>query len=67
MADDVLVSTDWVAQNLDNPKVKLVEVDVDTTQYDEGHAPGGAKPAFDLVQGHQWANRWPSLSRLTAR
>jgi len=40
MASDVLVSTDWVAQNLNNPKVKLVEVDVDTTQYDEGHAPG---------------------------
>jgi thiosulfate/3-mercaptopyruvate sulfurtransferase len=40
MASDVLVSTDWVAKNLDNPKVKLIEVDVDTTQYDEGHAPG---------------------------
>ena len=40
MASDVLVSTDWVAKNLDNPKIKLVEVDVDTTQYDEGHVPG---------------------------
>ena len=40
MASDVLVSTEWVADNLNNPKVKLVEVDVDTTAYDEGHAPG---------------------------
>ncbi len=40
MASDVLVSTQWVADNLNNPKVKLVEVDVDTTAYDAGHAPG---------------------------
>ena len=35
-----LVTTDWVAQNLQNPKVRLVEVDVDTAAYDVGHAPG---------------------------
>ncbi|HYM16284.1 MAG TPA: sulfurtransferase [Dehalococcoidia bacterium] len=40
MASDVLVTTEWVAGNLSNPKVKLVEVDVDTAAYDEGHAPG---------------------------
>ncbi|MBI4460821.1 MAG: sulfurtransferase [Acidobacteria bacterium] len=34
---EVLVSTDWVAQHLSDPKVRLVEVDVDTTQYDQGH------------------------------
>jgi thiosulfate/3-mercaptopyruvate sulfurtransferase len=37
---EVLVSTDWAAQNLNNPKVRLVEVDVDTTAYDQGHIPG---------------------------
>ena len=35
-----LVSTGWVADNLDNPNVVLIEVDVDTTAYDEGHPPG---------------------------
>ena len=40
MASDVLVSTDWVAQHLSEPNVKLIEVDVDTAAYDEGHAPG---------------------------
>ena len=40
MASDVLVSTQWVEDNLTNPKVKLIEVDVDTAAYDEGHAPG---------------------------
>src|SRR5438128_8561266 len=33
----VLVSTGWVAEHLNDPKVKLVEVDVDTTSYDKGH------------------------------
>ncbi|MBS0197186.1 MAG: sulfurtransferase [Planctomycetes bacterium] len=37
---DVLVSTDWVLENLNNPKVKFVEIDVDTKQYDVGHVPG---------------------------
>ena len=34
---EVLVTTDWVAQHLNDPKVRLVEVDVDTSQYDQGH------------------------------
>lgn len=37
---DVLVSTDWVRDNLDNPVVKLVEIDVDTNAYEAGHIPG---------------------------
>jgi thiosulfate/3-mercaptopyruvate sulfurtransferase len=36
---ETLVTTDWVAQHLTDPKVKLVEVDVDTKSYDEGHVP----------------------------
>jgi thiosulfate/3-mercaptopyruvate sulfurtransferase len=39
-ASDVLVSTDWVAQHGSDPGVKLVEVDVDTNAYSEGHTPG---------------------------
>ncbi|MBI4310854.1 MAG: sulfurtransferase [Chloroflexi bacterium] len=38
--DNVLVSTDWVAQHLNDPKVRLVEVDVDTSSYEQGHIPG---------------------------
>ena len=37
---DALVSTQWVADNLNTPGYRLVEVDVDTTQYDAGHIPG---------------------------
>src|SRR5260370_18587307 len=37
---EVLVTTDWAAQNLKSPNLRVVEVDVDTTAYDQGHIPG---------------------------
>jgi thiosulfate/3-mercaptopyruvate sulfurtransferase len=37
---EVLVSTEWVAEHLKDPKIRLVEVDVDTTAYDESHVSG---------------------------
>jgi thiosulfate/3-mercaptopyruvate sulfurtransferase len=37
---EVLVSTDWVIDNLNKPNVRLVEVSVDTTAYEQGHLPG---------------------------
>lgn len=42
---EVLVTTDWVADKLDDlqrddSEYRLVEVDVDTSAYDEGHIPG---------------------------
>ncbi len=36
---EVLVSTEWAAGHLNDPKVRLIEVDVDTTAYDQGHIP----------------------------
>ncbi len=35
-----LVDTAWVAAHRQDPGVRLVEVDVDTRAYDEGHIPG---------------------------
>ena len=32
-----LVTADWVAANLNDPKVVIVEVDEDTTLYAQGH------------------------------
>ena len=37
---EALVSTNWVADHSKDPKVKIVEVDVDTTSYDKGHLAG---------------------------
>lgn len=37
---EVLVDTQWVAEHLSDPKVRLVEVDMDATAYDSGHIKG---------------------------
>jgi thiosulfate/3-mercaptopyruvate sulfurtransferase len=37
---EVLVSTEWLEQHRNDPKVRAVEVDVDTAAYKEGHVPG---------------------------
>jgi thiosulfate/3-mercaptopyruvate sulfurtransferase len=39
---NALVDTEWVASHLDDPKVRLIEVDVDTNAYAEGHVKGAA-------------------------
>ena len=40
---DVLVSADWVEENLNTPGVVIVEVDEDTSAYDTGHIEGAVK------------------------
>ncbi len=40
---DVLVTADWVEENLGTNGVVLLEVDEDTTAYDGGHLPGAVK------------------------
>jgi thiosulfate/3-mercaptopyruvate sulfurtransferase len=37
---ETLVGTEWVAQHLNDPQVRLTEVDVDTSAYDTGHIAG---------------------------
>jgi thiosulfate/3-mercaptopyruvate sulfurtransferase len=39
---NVLVSTEWVAEHATDTGVRVVEVDVDTSAYDQGHVPGAA-------------------------
>jgi thiosulfate/3-mercaptopyruvate sulfurtransferase len=40
---DALVSTDWVAEHLEDPDVRIVESDEDVLLYDTGHIPGAVK------------------------
>ena len=37
---DALVSADWLAHHLDDPAVRVVEIDVSPKSYAEGHIPG---------------------------
>ncbi len=39
-AQDVLVTTDWVFQNLRDDRVRVLEVSVDPGVYERGHVPG---------------------------
>jgi thiosulfate/3-mercaptopyruvate sulfurtransferase len=39
-AKDVLVSTDWVAEHLDDDSIRIVEVDENPALYAEAHIPG---------------------------
>jgi len=39
-AEAVLVTADWAREHLDDPMVRFVEVDVDTTAYEQTHLPG---------------------------
>jgi thiosulfate/3-mercaptopyruvate sulfurtransferase len=64
---EVLVSTDWVEQHKNDDNVRLIEVDVDTAAYDQGHIPGAIAWAWnsqlcdtlrrDIVS-------WPELQKL---
>jgi thiosulfate/3-mercaptopyruvate sulfurtransferase len=49
--NDFLVTTDWLEKNLNNPKLRLIEVSVDTGVYERGHIQGAVnfKWHTDLV------------------
>ncbi len=40
---ETLVSTEWVAEHLNDPKVRVVESDEDVLLYETGHIPGAVK------------------------
>ena len=40
---EVLVTTDWVADHLDDPNIRIMDVSEDVLLYDTGHIPGAVK------------------------
>ena len=42
-AKDVLVTTEWLAEHRDDPRLVVAEVDENPALYDEGHIPGAVK------------------------
>ena len=41
--NDVVVSADWAAEHLDDDAVVFIEVDDDTSAYDDGHLAGAVR------------------------
>ena len=37
---EVLVDTQWVAEHLNDPKVRIVDAHIDPAPYESGHIPG---------------------------
>ncbi|MFI6870435.1 sulfurtransferase [Nocardia sp. NPDC050406] len=68
---DVLVSADWVEENLNAPGVVIVEVDEDTSAYDTGHIEGAVKIDWkEDLQDHvrrDFVNREQFSDLLSAR
>ncbi len=50
-AESALVTADWLQANLNNPKVRVIEVSVDPGVYERGHIPGAVNVRWhtDLV------------------
>ena len=48
---NVLVSTEWLARHLNDPNAAIVEVDVDTAAYEEGHIPGAIRGKWQTELG----------------
>ena len=44
---ETLVSTAWAGEHVKDPNVRVVEVDVDTSAYNEGHVPGAIAWAWN--------------------
>lgn len=40
MREDVAIDPDWIADHLDDPSLRVVEVDVSPASYEKGHIPG---------------------------
>ena len=40
---EVLVTTGWLAEHLDDPNIRIIESDEDVLLYDTGHIPGAQK------------------------
>jgi len=45
---DVLVTTNWLAEHLHDPNVRIIESDEDVLLFDTGHIPGAQKVDWHL-------------------
>jgi thiosulfate/3-mercaptopyruvate sulfurtransferase len=63
---EMLVETEWVAKNLYQSNICLVEVDVDTSAYEQGHLPGALGWNWRTDTQEQTSRDIPSPSAFAA-
>ncbi len=61
---EMLVSSDWVAKHLNDPKVRLVESNEDILLYDTGHIPGAVKVDWTTDLNDQTVRDYVDRARL---
>jgi thiosulfate/3-mercaptopyruvate sulfurtransferase len=61
-----LVEADWIAEQLDNPTIRIIEVDVSPAAYEQGHIPGAVlwNAYTDLRHPNYAPISTPELERL---
>jgi thiosulfate/3-mercaptopyruvate sulfurtransferase len=66
---DALVETDWLAGHLDDPAIRVIEVDEDTTAYEKGHIQGSVgwnwKTDLHAPVGREYVDQAGLLDLLT--
>lgn len=67
--DSPLVSTDWLAGQLDNPAVKVIEVaaEIEDTRYREGHVPGAIRVFWKNLCWHDTDRQFVTPDVLSKR
>ena len=63
---EILVETAWVADNMSRPNTRLVEVDVDTSAYAQGHIPGAVGWNWQTDTQDRVSRDIPSVEAYTA-
>ncbi len=61
---EVLVETNWVAEHLNDPNVRIVESDEDYLLYDTGHIPGAVKMDWFTTLQDPLSRRLPRQSTI---
>ena len=65
-----IVTTDWVAEQSDDPTVRIVEASEDPTLYDRGHIPGAVRIDWELDERDQFTVDFiarPAFEQLMSR
>ena len=57
-ASEVLVSTDWLEKNLQNPKVRVIEVSVNPGLFERGHISGAVNFSWHTDLSTPWSATW---------
>ncbi len=66
-ADSIIVSAEWLASHLNDPRVVVVDVEHDSASYASGHIPGARLLSYMAINGEKDGNHTELLPATTLR